>query len=164
MNRQRARLFWSVTIIAVFILGYSFAAPVQKQPNPSSDASKILNEVNTIHTAQASTLKMNLGSITYGVDDHVINLVLDLNLSRYEKVGITFMGADHKGVLFGDMISNLKVGHVEDETTFVAENNRLLLWTQVPVRFLGDGNEAWIEIMDKETGEKILNQKLTFTF
>ncbi|MGN7356961.1 hypothetical protein ACTHPF_06305 [Paenibacillus sp. SAF-054] len=98
----------------------------------------------------------------YGVDNHAINLVLDLNLPRHPKVQIKFMGEEDHGVLFGSMISNLKVGHVEEETTFVADHNRLVLWTLLPVRLLGSGNEDRIEITDQETGKVIVNEKLTF--
>ncbi|MWV42436.1 hypothetical protein GRF59_02220 [Paenibacillus sp. HJL G12] len=166
MKRKGTSVFWGASVIAVFILGYSMAAPVQDQTDNSAETSayKILNEVDTIRTADASTLKNDLGSITYGIDDHAINVILDLDLPRHPQVGIAFIGADSQGVVFGDMTSNLKVGHVEQETTFFTENNRLVLWTQVPVRSLGDGNEAWIELTDQKTGTMILKQKLTFPF
>lgn len=164
VKRNGVPLVKAVAVISVFVLGYSLAAPKAVRPEIPGDtgAHQIMNEVSVIQNAEASTVKTDVGSIMYGVDNHAINLVLDLNLPRHPKVQIKFMGEEDHGVLFGSMISNLKVGHVEEETTFVADHNGLVLWTQLPVRLLGSGNEGRIEITDQETGKVIVNQKLTF--
>ncbi|KHF35516.1 hypothetical protein CM49_02276 [Paenibacillus sp. P1XP2] len=65
---------------------------------------------------------------------------------------------------FGDMTSSVKVGHVEYETTFVPVNYKLVLWTQLPIRILGEGRDGWIEMTDKKSGNVILKEKLTFRY
>ncbi|MFB7554241.1 hypothetical protein, partial [Streptomyces sp. NPDC056154] len=128
MLRQKGvPLFWAVSVVAVFILGYSLAAPAENQRGAvgGTGAHKIMNEVNNIDTTAASTVRNELGSITYGVDGQAINIILDLNLPRHRKVGIKFMGPDQQAVPLGDMVSILKVGHVEQETSFVTVNDRL---------------------------------------
>jgi len=165
MNNPKPKpLLWSAGVIALLLLVYSLAAPPQKNAEaPASGVEPVREqEHHIIQTAEADTIRSEWGSIIYGADDQAINIVLDLNLLHYDQVGITFHGTDDKGVMFGDMISSVKVGHVEDETIFMPVNHKLVLWTQVPVRFLGEEREGWIEMTDKKSGDVILKEKLTF--
>ncbi|MDR9855337.1 hypothetical protein RJP21_17100 [Paenibacillus sp. VCA1] len=163
-TQKSKSLLWSVSAVALALIVYSLAAPPQKQAEaPSSGGEPVREqEGGTIQTAAADTLKTDFGSIIYGADDRAINLVLDLDRLQYDQVGITFLGADDKGVMFGDMISSVKVGHVDDETTFVPVNHKLVLWTQLPIRFLGETREGWLEMTDKESGKSLFKEKLSF--
>ncbi|MEC0371344.1 hypothetical protein [Paenibacillus chibensis] len=164
MKPTKMPLAWGVLLISVFILVYSLAAPAQPMPSHSEEngAVKILDEVSSVQTAEASTLRTDLGSITYGLDDHVVNLILDLNLGRHEKVGIQFLGAEQAGALLGRGNVSIKVGSLGDDTTFIAENHRLAFWSQQPIRFLGDGNDATVIVTDQDSGQELLKQKLIF--
>lgn len=165
MNHSRPKpLFWGAAVIALLLLAYSLAAPPPRHAEaPASSADPDREQRNhVIQTAEAGTIRNELGSVIYGADDHAVHIVLDLDAVHYDQVGITFRGPDNHGVTFGDMTSSVKVGHVEYETTFVPVNYKLVLWTQLPIRILGEGREGWIEMTDKKSGNVILKEKLTF--
>ncbi len=105
----------------MLLLAYSLAAPPPKHAEaPASSADPDREQRNhVIQTAEAGTIRNELGSVIYGADDHSVHIVLDLDAVHYDQVGITFHGPDNHGVTFGDMTSSVKVGHVEYETTFV---------------------------------------------
>ncbi|BFH64966.1 hypothetical protein [Paenibacillus azoreducens] len=117
----------------------------------------------SLNSQKTNVISTDLGSILYGKDDNTLHILFNLNLPRWDKVNITLSNKQSEiGAYLGKGNILLSLGEVKDETTLVPVNHGLRAWAQFPVRFLNDGNQMVIKMIDSESNDVILQETLDF--